>query len=106
MNREEFIATFPNFEEPLGKHEEAHGQLQKVMAIVFNDGRSVILYRFERSFMLSCWNPKNEENEREFQACLSPEAMLTFTGLYGLMREKGDEETLHELIKDEIPDED
>lgn len=104
MNREEFIKTFPQFEDHLAKHEAEHGQLQKVMSVVFNDGRSVILYRFEQSFMLSCWNPNNGEAEREFQACLSPEAMLALMGLYGLMKEQSDVDALHEQIKDETPD--
>lgn len=102
MNREEFIKAFPDCEDKLGQHEAEHGLLQKVLAVVFNDGRSVILYRFEQSFMLSCWNPNNPEPEREFQACLSPEAMLAFMSLYGMMKEPGDEEKLHEQIKEEV----
>ena len=105
VNRAEFLEAFPNFADSLCKQEEIHGLLEKVISVSFDDGRCVYLYRFERVYMLSCWNPHNEENKREFQAVLSPEAMLAFHGLYGLIRHERDQKALREMIKGEPTDE-
>lgn len=81
--REEFLALIDGkMTDWIEAAEKVHGLLERIATVTLNDGRIIMLGRFEKAWYMNLFNPGNKPSERDIQCFLSFEAMCALWGLH------------------------
>jgi len=90
IDRAEFLHRFPAMESAMPELEGRWGTFLRSGSCNFEDGRFVMVTRFERAYSVAFHNPANAGDDQTFETVLSPEALRALTILANLFEQPGD----------------
>lgn len=103
--REQYLERLPQMAQMLAEQEKFGGLLLKCNSISFDDGRIVMVFKFERAFFLSFFNPKNPTETREHDLWLTYESMRALALLYSFLADESDSAALRSATQRQTAEE-